>query len=119
MEYLEIPLHVQSPYIQAFLTLMQLARGRFSARDVFNALENLHIHTAAQITPQELKSLRRYMQQAPIYWGENTEQREAFLKKRLAMHLLSNKMVLGHGVKALRSSLSISQWAHSCMNPRP
>lgn len=81
VEYLQLPLSVQSPYVQTFLTLIRLAKGRFSARELFNLLESPYIHTTAQITPQELQLLRRYMQRAPIYWGESTLAREAFLKK--------------------------------------
>lgn len=81
IEYLELPLHLQSPLTQSFLQLVHLTKGRFSARDLLSLLDNPHIQTAADINAQELKRLRRYIQQAPIYWGETQQAREAFLQK--------------------------------------
>lgn len=81
LDYLELPLDTQSPYVQAFLMLLRLAIGSFSARELLNLLESPYIQARADITPSELKLLRRYIQQAPIYWGETLAAREAFLQK--------------------------------------
>lgn len=104
VEYLQLPLQVQSPYIQAFLTLVQLVKERFSARRLLHLLDSPFVHTAAEITSQELKLLRGYIQQAPIYWGETTEAREAFLQKSACHSPLVQRDGVGtwrHGITQL------------------
>lgn len=81
LDYLELPFDTHASSAQAFLMLLRLANSTFSARDVLNLLENPSIQAIADINSAELKLLRRYIQQAPIYWGQSIQAQEAFLQK--------------------------------------
>lgn len=80
VDYLDVPLELQSPYVQAFLSLVRLVKGRFSARELLDAFESPHILAAATLSAQDLKQVRRYISQAPIYWGETPKERADYLQ---------------------------------------
>ncbi len=70
--------HTEQPVIDAFLGLLELMAGRFTAPEVVALLENRALLQKFDLLEDDIPALRTAVQQAGIRWGLNQQQRKAW-----------------------------------------
>ena len=61
------------PIIQAFLTLLDLPQSRFNVDDILMLLDVPALAKCFDLTEDELRTLRRWVEESGIHWGLNDE----------------------------------------------
>lgn len=59
----------ESPFIEAFLAILDLSSGRFGVNEVLGVLENPAVLTRFGITDEELVSIRGWLHGSGVRWG--------------------------------------------------
>jgi exodeoxyribonuclease V gamma subunit len=67
----------ESPFLQAFLKLIEFPRCRFSASEVLDLLESTPIARHFDISKEELKLFRGWIRDSGIRWGLNAGHRKS------------------------------------------
>ena len=66
----------ESPLADAFVTLLQLASGRFSASELIDFFETPAVHRRFKVAEPELAQIRSWVETAAIRWGRGAKQRK-------------------------------------------
>lgn len=80
IQLLDLPLVDHSLFIQSFLALLHLAQGRWEAPALLEFLRSPYVQRRHQILSTDVDRLREWIQQLPIYWGEDGMHRNALLR---------------------------------------
>lgn len=73
----DYPLDTTDEYTQAFVNLIALLQGRCGASEIQSFLSNSVVSTAFEWDQREIEQLGRWISDAPIRWGLNSDDRSA------------------------------------------
>lgn len=73
----DYPLNTTDEYTQAFVNLIALLQGRCGASEIQSFLANSVVSAAFEWEQREIEQLGRWISDAPIRWGLNSEDRSA------------------------------------------
>ncbi len=65
----------ESPYVEAFLKLLDISTGRFGVNEVLNILEIPAVAARSNLSVDELSLLREWLHQSGVRWGLDAEHR--------------------------------------------
>lgn len=79
-QIVDLSLKDQSPFVQVYLHLLNLVQGRWEAPALLQLLSSPFFRARHQLTEEDIGQISTWIQQAPIYWGEDQTHRDAVLK---------------------------------------
>lgn len=65
----------ESPFVEAFLSLLDLSSGRFGVNEVLNILEIPSVAASYDISADELSLMREWLHQSGVRWGFDAKHR--------------------------------------------
>ncbi len=65
----------ESPFVEAFLSLLDLSSGRFGVNEVLNILEIPSVAASYDISADELSMMREWLHQSGVRWGLDAKHR--------------------------------------------
>ncbi len=76
-----VSLAAHSSFVEVFLSILEMASGRWDAASVLQLFESSFFQKRHQLTPDEVAEIRSWIQKSSIYWGESVAHRNAVLER--------------------------------------
>lgn len=108
-QVMEVEAWRQNGPVRSFLTLLDLAAGRWDAASFLQLLESPEFQKKQKLTVEEISTIRRWMEKAGILWGKNSEHRDWALMQDQARLGMADKGAVGtwqQGIERLLFALT-------------
>lgn len=109
LQLLDLPLIDQSPFVQCFMALLNLAQSRWEAPAVLEFFSSRYVQERHALSSADLSQLQQWIQTIPIYWGEDHVHREILLREAHCTIEATDTSVTGtwqHGLQELVLALT-------------
>ncbi|MCB1111577.1 MAG: exodeoxyribonuclease V subunit gamma [Chlamydiia bacterium] len=80
-QIMDLKIPSQSIFIQSFLHLLSLPKGRWNAADLLQLLDYAPFRRKHNISSEEVQTIREWTQESGIRWGYDADDRNARLKR--------------------------------------
>lgn len=80
-QIMDLTIPAQSQLIQSFLSLLSLPEGRWDVSSILQLFESPLFQKRHHISLEEIQTIRTWIKDSSIHWGQNSEHRNELLKR--------------------------------------
>ncbi len=117
---LEWTLASQSALVQVYLQLLSLPLGRWNSAELLKIIGSKSFCLKHELTDEDLQQIRRWVEEANIWWGETAEHRHQLLIQQHCQKGMASSSEIGtwkHGFERLISGLAFSKPVQNLPSP--
>lgn len=108
-QVLDLEIQLQNEIAQGFLQLIELSESRWNSNALIQLFDHPSFQRKHQLTKSDQTTIREWVKQTAIYWGENTDHRNAILKEKHCQSSMVDSTIVGtweYGISRLLMGLT-------------